>query len=101
MKHEAVIGIIATITIAFYSVTLCLAIHNTYKYLLKQKRFKVSNTQLISFYLNTIIVLSLRICQFSIETSAAMGSLTRWSYSLGTMAVMFQMNIGGCMILLM
>ena len=99
--HALIVALVYAITVSFYILTLVFALHNTYFYLIKQDRIKVRNIQLIAFYINTIVVLSLRICQFSIEVSANLGQYEYTSFVLGSVAVLFQLNIGGCMILLM
>jgi len=69
MKESAIFGLIDATTLLVYALALVMALHNIVRYLLLQKRYQKNNNYLVAFYLNTVLVLSLRIIQFSISSS--------------------------------
>ncbi len=101
MKESAIFGLIDATTLLVYALALAMALHNIVRYLYLQKRYQKNNNYLVAFYLNTVLVLSLRIIQFSISSSDHATQWVRLTYTLGTLAVLFQFNIGGCMLILM
>lgn len=101
MKESVIFGLIDATTLIVYALALAMALHNIVKYLFLQKRYQKNNNYLVAFYFNTVMVLCLRIIQFSISSSDHAIQWKRLTYTLGTSAVLFQFNIGGCMLILM
>ena len=100
-SNETWIVLVATVTLSFYFFVLIVFLHNVFKYLYQGDRFSISNLQLTTFYVNVIIVLLLRMAQFSLELCKDLQSNENAIFRLDLLALMFYLNLGGTMFLLM
>lgn len=100
-SNETWIIVVATITLSFYFIVLLAAFHNVIKYLYLGDRVILSNVQLTSFYLNAIVVLMLRITQFSLELCKDLKAKELTIFRLYVTGLMFYLNLGGTIFLLM
>ena len=99
--QESLIIVIGVVVIGFYILTLIFALRNGYNFIIKQGRIKAANTHLVSFYVNAIMLLILRLIQYSIEMTKDDRKESKLEFSLGTIAVLFSFNMGGSMVLMM
>jgi len=101
LTQESLIILIGVVVIGFYVLTLIFVLRNGYNFIIKQGRIKAANTHLVSFYINAIMVLILRLIQYSIEMTKDDKKESNLEFSLGTIAVLFSFNMGGSMVLMM
>jgi hypothetical protein len=100
-QQTIVVGIIAGVTLLLELLGLIFAVHNTVKYLYKQKRYKGNGLSLIVFYTLSILIFSFRIWQIlTIVNPKVIGVSAKAAYIIGTSIVMFEFDVGVTMIML-